>query len=393
MGLLGFLLMQFLLTAALGLNTTDPSCETKCGNLSVPGEGNIDVVDISLNGEIRITNLMGYECYNESGSKTDKWTNSFTIGSPQYSFSHTKNRFWVVGCDTTAFFETERGASGCISYCTNLQGMENGSCSGNFSTNIGTYYNYNNSKEFNLCGYMFVAEDSQYNFSISDLNDTKLRHRTFPIVLDWSVGNQTCEQAKTRNSQCNNSNNRVGYLCQCSTGYQGNPYVVGDAKAQCNNTQGDYDCLCPEGQRFNRSATTCDGMFRSVGFLILWQQILVFDAGSSTRKKLRKKVAEFKRRMFEHNGGPLLQQHISSHPGNTFRIFTQEDLAKVTAGFADDQIIGRGGHGVVYLGRLEDDAAVAEFLFCYKHLFLLLVRLTKLLFNLFLLSSTLEGNG
>ncbi|CAA6659194.1 unnamed protein product [Spirodela intermedia] len=72
-----------------------------------------------------------------------------------------------------------------------------------------------------------------------------------------------------------------------------------------------------------------------------------------------RKVAEFKQRMFDHNGGPFLQQHMSSQPGNTFRIFTEVDLAKATNGFADDQIIGRGGHGVVYLGRLEDDTPVA----------------------------------
>ena len=70
-------------------------------------------------------------------------------------------------------------------------------------------------------------------------------------------------------------------------------------------------------------------------------------------------MAEFKKRMFEQNGGPILQQQISAQPGNTFRIFTEEELAKATEGFADEQIIGRGGHGVVYLGKLEDGTAVA----------------------------------
>ena len=63
--------------------------------------------------------------------------------------------------------------------------------------------------------------------------------------------------------------------------------------------------------------------------------------------------------MFEQNGGPLLQQQISSQRGNSFRIFTEEELVKATEGFSDKNIIGRGGHGVVYLGKLEDNTAVA----------------------------------
>ena len=71
------------------------------------------------------------------------------------------------------------------------------------------------------------------------------------------------------------------------------------------------------------------------------------------------KMAEFKKRMFERNGGSMLQQQISSLPGNNFRIFTVKELAKATDGFSDEHIIGRGGHGVVYLGKLEDNTAVA----------------------------------
>ena len=70
-------------------------------------------------------------------------------------------------------------------------------------------------------------------------------------------------------------------------------------------------------------------------------------------------MAEFKKRMFERNGGPMLQQQISSLPGNNFRIFAVKELAKATDGFSDEHIIGRGGHGVVYLGKLEDNTVVA----------------------------------
>ena len=80
------------------------------------------------------------------------------------------------------------------------------------------------------------------------------------------------------------------------------------------------------------------------------------------RRKLRKhaeEVAEFKKRMFKQNGGPLLQQQISSQPGNVFKIFTEEELSKATENFSDENVIGKGGHGVVYLGKLEDNTAIA----------------------------------
>jgi serine/threonine protein kinase len=72
-----------------------------------------------------------------------------------------------------------------------------------------------------------------------------------------------------------------------------------------------------------------------------------------------------KKKFFEHNGGVILQQQMRSYNGTMggssggFKIFTTEELKKATKNFAADQILGRGGHGIVYRGVMEDNSVVA----------------------------------
>jgi serine/threonine protein kinase len=71
-----------------------------------------------------------------------------------------------------------------------------------------------------------------------------------------------------------------------------------------------------------------------------------------------------KQRFFEHNGGVILQQQMQSYSStgagaSRFNIFSMEELKKATNNFAADQILGRGGHGIVYRGVLGDNSVVA----------------------------------
>lgn len=95
------------------------------------------------------------------------------------------------------------------------------------------------------------------------------------------------------------------------------------------------------------------GVFLSV-FMCFWLYL-----GLQKRKLIRTK-----QRFFEQNGGVILQQQMRSYSsaGATaggFKIFSKEELEKATNNFAADRVLGRGGHGVVYKGVLEDKTVVA----------------------------------
>jgi serine/threonine protein kinase len=75
----------------------------------------------------------------------------------------------------------------------------------------------------------------------------------------------------------------------------------------------------------------------------------------------KSKLIRTKQKFFEHNGGVILQQQMRSYSSTAggFKIFSTEELKKATNNFAVDQILGRGGHGIVYRGVLADDSVVA----------------------------------
>ncbi|CAL9146434.1 unnamed protein product, partial [Musa hybrid cultivar] len=79
-----------------------------------------------------------------------------------------------------------------------------------------------------------------------------------------------CEEAKrnhssyacrSTNSECFNSTSLPGYICNCSTGFHGNPYLHHGCKdidecsspnlytchGTCSNTAGNYSCSCRKG--------------------------------------------------------------------------------------------------------------------------------------------------
>ncbi|KAF2548596.1 hypothetical protein F2Q70_00020261 [Brassica cretica] len=79
---------------------------------------------------------------------------------------------------------------------------------------------------FDPCVYSFLVEEGKFNFSSPEDLKNLWNGKRFPVVLDWSIGNKTCEEVGNKsicggNSTCFTSNNRTGYICTCNDGYDG----------------------------------------------------------------------------------------------------------------------------------------------------------------------------
>ncbi|KAA8519338.1 hypothetical protein F0562_013594 [Nyssa sinensis] len=187
------------------------------------------------------------------------------------------------------------------------------------------------------CGIAFLA-DKNFNrfdmFTVSNYYNGQAVHGV-PVVLDWAVGNTSCHQAATtescackQNSNCIDTSHGLGYQCQCSPGYHGNPYL-------------------PNG---------CQGVGIVAGILLL------IAIGFWLYRLLNKrKRDQLKHKFFKRNGGLLLQQQIFSTEGNAekTKLYSKEDLEKATDNFNASRVLGKGGLGTVYKGMLSDGSIVA----------------------------------
>ena len=160
-------------------------------------------------------------------------------------FSDTSNRFVAIGCDTIAHLigMDHKFTTGCASTCNNTSFVTNGTCSSigcceigipkglrAFTVGLHSYYNHSYCSSFSPCSYAFLT-DTTFRFNASDFLSFENVTMT-PTTLEWDVGNKTCEEAReeggsacvAKNSECYNSTN--GHHCNCSQGYEGNPYLA-----------------------------------------------------------------------------------------------------------------------------------------------------------------------
>ncbi|KAF5199356.1 Wall-associated receptor kinase [Thalictrum thalictroides] len=427
-------LWLLLASLAATVNGTEQKagCKSKCGNIDIPypfgigrqcsmekwtnincnttfsppkpfiATSNLEIVHIS-GFEVRIKNVPATSCYSQSGALVEDFSllNFNFYGTP-YTFS-TKNKLTILGCDTNAMSGSANYSSGCISLCEKRENLMNSSCPGigccqtsipkrlkEFYVILGSIYNYTNVWSFDPCGAAFLGEQDMYTFKASDFFNIRSSLIDIPIVLNFAVGNQTCKEAKdnsgtivcTENSDCYDSVDDIGYICNCSTGYKGNPYLNkgcqdvnecedgnNPCEGICINSEGSYKCSCPDDSYGDgrRDGSGCTKKNKKIPVLQLSLGlgggiVVLLLGGSGLFHSLKKRqVSKLNQKYFQQNGGLLLKQNIASHEGGveSTKIYTAKELKLATNNFDRSQILGQGGYGTVYKGTLPDLSIVA----------------------------------
>lgn len=388
-------------------------CNDTGNGVYKPFYGNVEVLSVSLQlGQVRVMNHISSSCYNLSSKDmhSDTWELNMT-GTP-FMLSDS-NKFTVVGCRTQAYIADQdyvgKYMSGCVSVCRrgDVWKATNGTCSGigccqtAIPKGLDYYQTFfddssmNTSRIYNRtpCSYAVLMDSSNFTFSTTYLTTSEFNNTydgRAPMVLDWAIRSaNSCEEArkkmdsyvcKSTNSECFNSTNGPGYTCNCSKGYEGNPYLGGpnscrdidecqDSKThhcygECRNKPGGFDCNCPAGSKGN--ATIPDGCrkdFRlplkarlAIGAVIYvlvglfsflgWE--VIRHKRSIKKQALLRQTHEF----FLQHGGQLLLEMMKVEGNVGFTLYERGEIETATSNFNKEHIIGEGGQGTVYRAAL-----------------------------------------
>jgi len=212
--------------------------------------------------EARVMLPVAWQCFNSSDS-VYAWSDGDVQFNREevYRISNANNQLVVIGCNTLGYTQSQRSEgndydygyyTGCMSYCNNSKSAMDGACAGigccrldippGLTDNRMNFDVYTHKKRlgFSPCDYAFLVDRDNYTFHTADL---KMETNTMmPVWLDWAIhDNMTCDDAKraesyacvSANSECHDSSNGFGYVCNCSMGYEGNPYIANGCTGKC----------------------------------------------------------------------------------------------------------------------------------------------------------------
>ncbi|KAF7086297.1 hypothetical protein CFC21_089602 [Triticum aestivum] len=431
-------------------------CQSKCGDIDVPFpfgigpecampgfnltcddvggrralfHGNVEIVGLPLErGQARMMNVISSACYNATsgGMKYNDWQLNLT--NTPYRLSDTDNKFTAVGCRTLAYISDERNTgkymSGCVAMCRRGEqgALRNGPCSGIgccqtaipgelqfyrvwFDPSFNTTEIHNVSR----CSYAVLMESSNFTFFPSYATSPEFNDRFYgraKVVVDWAIGNETCEVARVKrdsyacvsdNSECFNSANGPGYICNCTKGFHGNPYLKDPAhgcididecvdlqpypcsvRGSCKNLPGRFECVCPDGYTGDAKNGTCESerpprnqtlgpgaklaIGASVGILVGLVGFLGVEVIRHKRSIKREALNRQSDEYFKQHGGEILAEMTRDGHGRSipFTVYTRDEIEAATDSFKKANIVGEGGQGTVYKAVLRDTAVAVK---------------------------------
>lgn len=340
--------------------------------------------------EARAMLPIALECYDSDNNVYTSNNGDVHFNNEEvYRISNTHNQLVVVGCNTLGYTQSQRSEgnyypyayyTGCMSFCNNSHSALDGACAGVGCCHVDIppgltnnnmafeHYNHTTRLDFAPCDYAFLVDRNSYTFHKADLltmnNDTRM-----PVWLDWAIrDNMTCAEAKkvqsyaciSANSECRDSSNGPGYVCNCSMGYQGNPYVINGCididecqdkeypcRGICRNTMGSYECKCRSGfhssdplnipcnPNFPLAAKIVTGAIG--GLFAIATVVFIILLGREKRR-----MKDF----FRKNGGPIIEKV------NKIKLFKKEEVEPI---LKTSNRIGQGGFGEVYMGYIRDE--------------------------------------
>ncbi|PQM33793.1 wall-associated receptor kinase-like 1 isoform X1 [Prunus yedoensis var. nudiflora] len=362
-----------------------PNCTTLCGGVSIPypfGIGpstncflnewfqidcnkstghkpflrraQLEVLDISINGTLRVNSPVTFLCNTKKGNSSHQLLANLT-GS-FFVFSQRHNIFTAVSCgflavvtssnDDDMVAVTDKIIGGCREWFDNtssraVQAMEK----------VPVVLEWALQFDNNVTDLLFT------NYIHGERNRSR-RHDPTPY----------CEVDETSTYSFSPRHMAASFYCYCPEGFQGNPYLrqschdidecsynptICLAGSKCVNDYGGYHCSV---NKMRALKWALKGLGAGLGLILL---LIGLWLGYRLIKK--RNDIKNKKKFFKRNGGLLLEQQLSSGEVNVERIklFKSTELEKSTDNFNVNRILGQGGQGTVYKGMLTDGRIVA----------------------------------
>ncbi|CAN6250437.1 unnamed protein product [Urochloa humidicola] len=383
------------------------------------GDG-VEVVGISLaDGTVRIhSKMLGVSLSaNATSLPVNASWSAGLMATGRLAVSTRHNRFVAMGCNLLASLVVGHGVYGsatsyvsvCAALCADNE-LSDTSCSGVGCCQTPIAFGLPSYRvqlrelaapspaagtTTSLFGAMFIADQEWFSRKGTILQldyfgeeqrivDTEV----IPTVLEWSLDmNRDQDMFRGLDSpgsgRCISLNSividdgvdgsnfgRARSRCNCSKGFEGNPYFANGCQdidecqqpdlypchGTCINLPGTYRCSS------KKSISSLPGLITiiaiSAGFGLLFS---VLGVARIINMFKQRRVKKLRQKFFKRNHGLLLQQLISSNKdiAERMKIFSLEELDQATNNFDQNRILGGGGHGTVYKGILSDQHVVA----------------------------------